>query len=506
MGEVVAANVTGFTGIRQPGPTGLITERRHLSEPRELVNMHLTNEGHLFMPKAAFEVWDMSGEDGEDTDSRIMGVHYLGSPRGLIVQSSTGQIFHVSMEPPSSTAFPDPMIVTKIADMGTGEEDNPIWVLSTSEGYGLMGYAPRGSAGPDTDGKTWRVYNDWDDPLVEDLTATVTPTASYSNFFKGRRFWTKRGRTVFYSEIDDPTSERPENNSFVVGGIDAGDSPLTNLGYVQGMLSWEDVLIIFLSGSVWTLTGATPETWVLRQNMTITGNITARTLTPTDRGVLSYGGDNTNNPGVYLFTGNQAHLISDKIGQYLLNMGSVSSATVASGKYIISTGRGGVGNRQFLVFDITDEEWSVFDGFERGTVLTQSGLVDVSGEYVLYRSTDQTFPRYPGRGGRVVLGYHDDDHVTGWVRFLGVKVNGRKSGTGTPTITATITTSEGDTVTPSAIDLTDDVFEGLVIPVNLRGHGLEIELQVNPADDDNEVLIESVQLVMSRKGEKLGRV
>lgn len=47
-----------------------------------------------------------------------------------------------------------------------------------------------------------------------------------------------------------------------------------------------------------------------------------------------------------------------------------------------------------------------------------------------------------------------------------------------------------------------DSYDSMVFPIQLRGHAIELEFTVT-ADDDVSVLIESVELVISRKGEKV---
>jgi hypothetical protein len=495
--------VNQFRGISRPGLTDRISSRRQLDTPTEMYNFHLTRDGHLYMPVAAELVHDFSAE------GVIRSVHYIETPRGLIVQMSSGKIFHIAIEPPSSTTFAldgsGNLIIKHVATMGVGEEEWPLWVNGIGIGGGtLMGYAPRGTAGPDGDGRTWLLDGPFDDPVTTDLTATVTPTASYSTVYKGRRFWVKRGRTVYFSELNDHTSARPSDNTFRISGDDAGESWLNNSGFVQGMVSWEDVLVFFLSGSVWMLTGSSPENYALRQVQTITGNRAAQTLARTDEGVITFGGNNLNAPGVYLFTGSNAVLLSEAVGDYMQSMGSIRSATISGDRYIISSGRSSPDGRQFLIYDLRTQEWTAFDGFVRGAATTQSSRIVVSGEGKLYRNTGIIFPRAPGRGARYISGFEDEGNPTGLVRYLALKVSGRRYGTGSPTITVTVRTDRG-TYASAPVVIPNDVFEGLVVPLNVRGSAVRIELEITPANDNNEVLIENLQLVMSRKGEKVSR-
>ena len=495
--SVEAIVVSSFTGIRRPGLTGRVTSRRQLNEPRELVNFHHTREGHLYMPSAAELVWDFSAHGD------IRTVTYVENPGGLVVQTTSGRIYHVAIKPPSSTRFPDPMQVTLIATMGAGEEDNPLWVNGI-DGATLMGYAPRGSAGPDGDGRTWKLAGTWDAPSVTNISATVGPTASASMLYKGRRFWVKRGRQVYFSELNDFETARPADNTFAIAGDDSGSSYLTNPGYVRGMSAWEDVLVFFLGGSVWTLTGSSPENYSLRQVQTIVGNLAQESLVRIDEGVMSLGGNNLNTRGVYLFTGARSVNLSDNIGDYMGSLGLMWSATFSGGKYIVSTGRDSADGRQFLVYDVDSQEWSVFDGFIRGVVHTQSDHIITAFGGKLYRNSTVMLPRAPGRGAKLRIGFQDDENPSGLVRFLAVKFAGARFGAGAPTVKITASTDKGVVVSEST-PIPADVFDNFVVPVNARGAAIELLIEIENTSDSTEVLIENLQVITSRKGEKVSR-
>ena len=495
--SVEALTVAQFEGLQRPSPQRGPSSRRALNVPREMYNFHVTPSGALYMPAAPTEVWDFEDE-GE-----VRTIWYVETPRGLVVQMTSGKIFHISIQPPSDTAFPDPMNVTHVATMGAGEEQWPLWVNGVDGGT-MMGYAPRGSAGPDGDGRTWLLEGSWDDPTVTNLTTTVTPTASASVMYKGRRFWVKRGRQVYFSELNDWTTARPEDNTFKIGGDDAGESFLTNPGFVRGMSSWEDSLVFFLGGSVWVLTGPSPETYRLRQVQTMVGNHNQNTLVRLDDGVMTYGGVNLNDPGLYLFTGDRAVKLSQAVGEYMEgSLGRITSATSVNGKYVMTIGREDVEERQLLIYDLETRKWTTFDGFVLPAVSNQSGRTLVTSGSKVYRTTDAIVPRAPGRGARVTLGYHDEDNPTGRSRYLAVKLSGRKWN-GSPTVTVTANTELGETVS-GPYTLTEDTFDGFVVPLHLRGTAIEIQLEIGNVADNTRVLIENLQVVTSRKGEKVSR-
>lgn len=506
MGQLEAAIVPQFQGIRQPGMTGEVTRRYDLATPTWIYNFHHTSDGDLYMPSAAELVHDFANESGEDENSEIISVHYIEAPRGLVVQMDSGQIFHVAIQPPSEVNFGldgGNLIIKKLAQMGTGEEQWPIWVNGAGS-YSLMGYAPRGTAGPDTDGKTWKIHGSWDDPEVTDLTTTVTPTASFSTFYKGRRFWVKRGRNVYFSDLNTFDEARPEDNEFRISGDWSGLDHLTNPGFVRGMVAWEDILVFFLGGSVWALSGSGIDTYQLRQVQTIAGNLNDRLLNRTDEGILTVGGNNLNNRSLYLFTGSRAVDLGEDVQQLFKSLGSPRGASISAGKYVMSVGRANEAHRQFMIYDMRTQRWTLFDGFVRGCVLTQPGRIVTTEGPNLYRNTQEIFPRKPGRGARYISGFQDDSNPSGLLRYSAIKLTGRRWGGGSPTLTVTIRTDTSTVVSDPQVIPTDE-FDNFVIPLNVRGAAIQVELEITPANDDTEVLIENMQLIFSRKGEKVSR-
>jgi hypothetical protein len=233
------------------------------------------------------------------------------------------------------------------------------------------------------------------------------------------------------------------------------------------------------------------------------GNRFAWTLVRTDEGVLTVGGTNLNNPGLFLFTGSNAVKLSDNVDDWMLSHGKLS-ATVSAGRYILGTSRSGADNRQFMILDLRSKQWTAFDGYILGTACVRGTILYVSENGILYESSGEIFPRCPGRGARITLGYQDDENPSGLVRYLGLKLAGRFWGTGTPTVTVTASTPDGQVVS-GPHDIPTDVFDNLVVPLNIRGAGIELDVEFTPADDDNEILIENLQVITSRKGEKVSR-
>lgn len=474
------------------------SERNQLDAPRELVNMLVDENGHLLMPSASELVHSFDSAQG-----RVLQMGYIEHPRGILVQMETGKVYHFNLPISGSWSSTD-LAVTDLIDLLA--PDDPIWALSGIN-LGFFGNATRG-AGPHT-GQTITVDEDGTGAVIAtDQSGPDLPQdgqASYSTFWKGRRFVVVRGRSVWFSELNQPLTYL-EDNLFTIGGDDAGNDWPTSPGFVQGMVSWEDVLLFFLQSSVWMLTGGgDTDSWQLRDTIAAVGNSSPWALQTTQHGVFTLGAGAQGDLGVYVFRGSSAEKVSSPVDE-LIN-GQIRSAQ-QFGYYILSVGKPSVDSLQFLLYDIRQKLWTSYDGFRHGVAVPTPHGFFVSDGLDLYFTPindRRTFPRKSGRSGRVTLGWEDEGNTAGLVRILGVKVAGKRSGSGTPTIQATVRTPNGGLVTSPAVDVPTDVFDNLVVPVNVRGSAAEITLEITPGSDSSEVLIESLQLVYSRKGEKLSR-
>lgn len=490
--SVQADIVTAFQGLDRRGRGLRRTERANLDTPRELVNFHIDENDHLYMPPVGTLLHTFG------VGRTVRSMQYLETPRGLIVTLDNGEIHFLEIAPGGS-AFTG---VTQLLATMTSPGWN-LWTLGCGT-YGLIGYAARGSTAA---GQTWKLEPSGTSPpvTVTDISASqpISGRASWSTLFKGRRFVVERGRTVYFSDLNAYTTFGVDS-FFAISGDDAGNDYLTNPGFVEGMVAWEDVLVIFLRQSVWLLTGTTPETFQLRQVQTTVGNGNAWALTRVEGGVLTYGGFHLYDRGIYLFTGSNAQKISEPVDD-LMRGPDRPYATTAGRRYIFCRGEATADDVQLCIYDLDRRRWTTFDGWVQGVVAsTGDGLVYANGN-ALYRYDAQALtPRAPGRAASVVLGYYDEGQTLGQVRYLAVKLTGRKWGTGAPTVTVTATVEDG-TVTSTPVALTTDTFDGVVIPINLRGHAIELDITITPAADDNEVLIQQVQLISSRKGEKVSR-
>lgn len=478
------------------------SERNQLDAPRELVNMVVDENGHLFMPAAS-----ALGHSFPSGDTRIMQMGYVEDPRGIVIQMESGKVYHFGL-PIGSQWEPADLDLTEIV-ASLAAPDALLWTISSIE-KGIFGNATRGE-GPH-DGQTFEVEDDGTGTIVAtDVSANDLPEdgqASYSALWKGRRFVVVRGREVYFSELNQHQTF-PEDNMFRIGGDDGSNDWVTNPGFVQGMATWEDILLFFMTSSVWMMSGGGgSDSWQLRDTISDMGtNGGAWTLVPTQYGVFSFGGGNQGDRGIYNFQGQTAKKISDPVFQVL--SGPLRGRN-SFGNYVLHGQSDTEDELQIYLYDYRRQLWTTFDGYRNSiSIATPHGFF-ISDDLDLYHvpadsETPSAFPRKSGRGGKVTVGWEDEGNIAGLVRILGIKVGGKRRGTGTPTIQATVRTPNGGVVTSAVTDIPTDSFDNLVLPVNIRGAAAEITLEITPSSDSSEVLLESLQLIYSRKGEKLSR-
>lgn len=507
MGQLEALQVSSWEGLSRPGRGGMLSDRKAIDTPRDLINLHPTEDGYLWLPPAYTRtIHEFAASHGP-----IVQVEYVDLPRGIIIQTQTDIYFYgftSSVQPD----FPTETIIHVATPNNMGGGPWPVWVNSVSGKHFLVGYSPRG--GGSGDGQTWRVeYDDFalrTGILVTDISANV-PFASMSTLYKGRRFVVNRGRTVSFSNLNDFETFGVDS-VFTLGGDDAGDSFQTNPGDVQGMVSYEDVFILFMTRSIWMLSGSGPNTWQLRQLESPVGCASQWTIVSTTHGVFFLGGGSELDLGIYVLRGTSIAKVSQSVDPFfrllterdILRMRGV----FAAGRYIFSDPRLDT-SREVYLYSVDTGKWTTFDGYsaEGPTVAAIGNRLYVTQGPGVYSSggeqTQPIFHRYGAtRRGRLVLGWEDDQHPTGHVRFLAFKLSG-KTNVGTASVSVTSRTDLG--VVSEAKDLTMDLYEGLVFPIQLRGHAIELEVEITPSTADQEVFIEHADLIISRKGEKVSR-
>lgn len=486
-----ALTVTSWHGVDVRARHTLGTDRRPLDTPKVLNNMRVDENGHLHYPPAPTITVPFSAP--------VFTMRYVDSPRCLLVQLRNGQVWSLPLEGGNVWEPATPTLLVTLAS-----NQWPIWSASGA-GTAYFGYAGRGDS---TAGQVFRMTSR---TSATNITSSepMGGAISYCEFYKGRRFVVGRGREVMFSELNDfETFE--EDSVFTPGGDDRGTGYVTTPGVVQGMAAWEDVLLIFMESSVWILTGSSPENFQLRQAQTNVGNSQPFALTRVDEGVLSYGGRNLRDYGVFLFGGSSARRVSAQIDPLLRTQeGLRLFATQSHGQYVLCRPDPNPVNPQVFLYDLQRENWSTFNGWSYAHAeLTNVGLWLAQANSILLWD-GETFPRADDWGGRVVLGYEDEGNATGHTRFLAVKLSGRSTGgqdASTVTVHARVPGTPGEVVRGPYV-LTEDTFDGVVVPIGLRGHALEIDLRFLPAFESPHasVTIEQLQLVQSRKGEKVSR-
>lgn len=494
MGQVETLVVSEFLGLSSGFRQGERSTRRGLDTPRELINLLVNEDGHLWLPAAHEDT--LIPFAGGTVGTRVKAIIGVTSPRSSWIIQLDTKVYYSRI---TETAAEPVLLVD------TGSE-LPVWTVEINQ---VLYFGNSDS--------TWKVTTE--SFTVEEITDETTPHGFHSAMYRGRRFVLKRNYTVWFSDLNQPETFG-DNSSFPIAGDDSGGSWVTNSGSVIRLMEIGDYLTIFCTQSVWLLSGTTPESFMLKRTDSIAGAWARDSVVRVDEGILFFGGTPIGEFGMYLFTGGSSQLISGPIndffrewtrqlsgGESLFDVASESFNAARWNNYIFFYAPEIDSNRVMYVFDLLTKKWSTFDGWTSGRVTTARELIDflvISDGQTLYRTTDAAF-RASGSVGTATFGWEDQGYTTGFMRFLAVKVSGWKTaGTGDVTIDLTISTPEGGEVTTS-YTIGTDVFEGVSLPVNLRGKAVEFKIDVTPASDTQQVVIEQIQLVYSAKGEKVGR-
>lgn len=517
-----------------------LTQRRSFDVPRELLNALVDSYGHLWVPKPWDVLYDFTS--AEIDPSSCMKVTAVRGPDGVLTQWGTDVVFvpRDTHDTPSFNVMP-PLDSAVL----------PIWVVSMTDDNGAGGPIVdnyQGGVLYGTHNQTfalrWPNPGNWADSTATELDTNDWPGlvhGRHSFAFRGRRFVAAGlgggSRRVWFSEINQPLRFQSANddqplNYFDVGGDDTGADLGSYIGELRGFAAMEDVLVIFLSQSIWVLTGNSPETFNLRRTQSAVGCSSIETVVPVDEGLMFVGGMPDGEMGVYLFTGTHSYLVSrdiqwyfeawdDNLDKYPSNLLEDSaeqtlSATRWENQYVLAApDLDPEGKRQLFVYDLKSKRWSTFGGYTKPRVGNLYALVTGDDDMHL-RITSQQMARREGEVAKVTLGWNDEGKVAGHSRFLGLKTFAWRRGeeeSDPPTLTVTARVPGDDAAAEVAVDPIDieeegTVYDGILTPINLRGHAIEVDLEVTPADGDDtsEIVIEGVELIHSRKGEKLSRV
>lgn len=543
MGEVTSEKVTQFKGLLKGlNAQDSITERRGLDTPRELKNLIVNEFGHLWMPPAP--------------NHSIADIAALGGAAGprikKIAHTRGGFFFHIGdVEYGDTTQGPGSIIQdanlvqeftwgTKenpdpVTSAGPGEDNRALrfsWVNSSSDAAGT-GIVLIGN-----ELETWKLSGgSWSD------VSAGNKQGPHSILYKGRRFVAGGNvnglRTVWYSDLNQPETFGTDSWFKLEGDAGSGSNLEQYTGHIVGFAVWEDLLIILASQSIWVLSGTSPETFHLRRTSSAAGCLSIESVAEVQGGLMFFGGIPEGETGIYLFTGSESELVSKDISWFFRQWDSQFEAIAPLANqtnrnrqedegewyfnsvrwqdfYIFSAPTVDGNNRQIFLYNILNKTWTTFHGWGQFPRLGLEkkyyhpySLIIGNHDNKVWRAT-KGFPRPPNIGGahepaRFKLGWYDQNHAVGLSRFLAVKVSAWKIGTGTPTIQLTADVPDGGQVVSAVENVGDDVYDTLVFPLNLRGHGLTLDFDIRPVHDDNEITIEQIELISSRKGEKVSR-
>lgn len=493
--------VHGWKGLlygKDPQPA--FSERATLDEPRELLNLVHNEHGHLWLPPALVD-GDLLHTFPSGTRVRhIANVATANVGTALIVQvDSAVFIFN------TSAADVEASKETLVADTGSGDT---VWINATEVAVYIG-----------TQTKTWKVTGLQGSRAISDITSS-TQQGFHSYTYRGRRFVMQRtGATgiVKFSEINQPQTFEADSE-FTVGGDQTGGSWQDHPGSVVAFHEVEDVLLIFCTNSIWALTGSSPDNFRLRRTNSDVGCWSRDSIVRTSEGILFMGGTPRGEMGVYLFTGNQSLSVSDEISGFFRDWSTADgsfedasrlfSATRWKDRYILAADTVD-GDREVYVYNLRSRTWSTLDGFTSGVTVavgrndnTATGGLDrltVASGLSLYVTASPLVRAPSSPEGRVLTGWHDQQRPAGLLRFLAAKV-GAWSPTAAGTLDARFNVPGLNGSWVGA--LLADFHEHHVLPVAARGKAIEVDLRVTGA---GEAIIESLEVVMSRKGEKISR-
>lgn len=518
--EVVSQFEGIYAGPRRP----LHTDRRPLNTPRDLKNLLVDDQGHLWMPKAPDKLDGNLGATGRITQIvwTVIGGKFAQQGNKLFASDRTpGEI------PSQSGTWTWTEIISDL-----GGTDKPLWF--TTFGYADPNVTDRVYAGNAS--HTWRIeYTGSDSWSVTDLTTELDGFHGWASFqHLGRRWIARDNQLIYFSGINQP--EEFDEESFInIGGGSTGKDASTFPGEVTGFFFWEGNLGIMCAGSIWLLSGTTLNTFHLQRFAHDIGSQGRTDLHYHDigRGMAFLGGERDGSMGVYVFRGSRPEKISQPIDEFFHTwqatydtvpasseqdpyvrvrdeIGQFANATRYRNYYVLSFSPADP-DREVYAYNLDNGRWSTFTGWGQGPA-----IVTVHDYYYPQRlligtddgdihSATEPFPRRPGQDASFVIGWVDGQRPLGLTRFLGLKLHGWRTGSGTPTVTVGVATDNGGSASRGPFDLPDDVFKGFVLPINVRGAAIEITVTISPTQDDDQVLIEGLELITSRKGEKLPR-
>lgn len=413
-----AEMVDVFEGLRYARDlTPSFSPRGPLDTPRELLNAMHNEHGQLWVPPAAADIWYSFGAG--TTVRHITNVAGVNIGTAMIVQVDS-KVYVVD-----TGVFPA-AAVEVIADVGSER----IWVNAMDTAI-YVG----------TQDNTWKIVRP--SPASGTPTATAlgaaVPHGFHSYSYQGRRFVLRRQTTISFSGINQPETFDPDD-TFTVGGDQTGGSWTVHPGSLVAALEHEDILLLFLTQSVWALTGNSPQNFRLRRTNALHGCWARDTIVRTDQGILFLGGTPNGEMGVRVFTGNQSIPVSNEIDSFFrawttasgdfMNANRRFTAVKWKNRYILSA-RGPDADRQVYVYDLDNRKWSTFGGWSQGPGVSLVRLQKTGpglDRLMLTNGKDLYVTALPmvrapsAPDAKVKVGWHDQGRPSGHVRFLGAKV------------------------------------------------------------------------------------
>ena len=475
--------------------------RRALDTPRLLMNMMHTDDGQLWMPPAP--------------DTFVTGVAGTGNlhlirqtfdPVGtLIVQKGTT----VSLYEVSNATLP----YTTADATFVLDDDEKIWTL-VYDGALFFGNSTQ----------TVKVTGSY---TVTDITDPGIPDGYHSVNYRNRRFVLERvfgtaggvNNRLHYSDIGD--AETFGGTAFIdIEAYFEGDSWEGALGSPIALEPYGDFLALFTSQGVVRFTGTDPLTnFTLRPTHSETGAWFRDSVSTLSPGIIFFGGTPRAEWGYYLWNGSGSNLLSEGLNGYLRAWGessqtfdeNLSDSVTWRNRYISSLNVGNI-DPTIFVYDWMRKVWSTFNGWTQPTVgLARRGTdrlcVAEADSDIVYYTKSPMFRATATTPAQFTVGYEDEDQPSGLVRFIKVRLTVNALATGGTGIELKMVGSVvplGSTAT-TIKTITEDGQWTLEFPLRMRGSAVELEFTITPSAADQEIVVENLELVQSRKNLKVTR-
>lgn len=510
--------ITEFEGMVRGRRTAQARSlRRNLDTPYDLTNLLIDENGHLWLPRAHDAILHNFAGTG-----RIRKISNITAPDSAILVQVDQALY--ALNTTAAGPYTPVLLVSNLGD------ETPVWVNSFQDlDYTLVG----------NETNTWKITS-----ISAAATAVATTHGFASYVYKGRRWVAVRGsELIHYSDLNTPETFGADS-SFAVGGDYLGGDWSEDPGSPTGFAELGDNLVIFMSQAIYLLGGTDPDRMQLNRTNSMVGCWARETIVQTEHGIMFFGGTPRNEFGIYSFTGSQSELVSAPVSAFFRRWEQLHDTTLNSifqyankffhcfrwNDILIFSAEGMRAVEgdihDVFIYDLVRQTWTTFGGWANGPRVggvrefgKADALLVTEGDQL--RTTVYPLCRASNVNGTAILGWHDEQDPYGFRRFIGVKIYAWKSAisVGNPTITVKASTPDADPlmsgpdprevtsgpVSVPFVQYANTPASPLVFPINLRGQSIRLTITVDPSDPTDEVLIESVQLIYSGKGQKLSR-